>query len=56
MENGKNNQNEPSFKNGALILSEFSYLFIIIIMIIFGLLFPFHNKSVKYYSKTNVEG
>ena len=55
MEKEKKRHNELSFKNGALILSEFSYLFIILIIIIFGLIFPYHHNSVKYFSRTNVE-
>ena len=50
-----NNNNAPSFKSFALLLSEVSYLIIILIMVSFGLIFPSYHKSVTYYSKSNIE-
>ena len=47
------NKLNPSIKNWALFMSEFSYLFIILIIVSIGAIFPIHHRSITYYSKTN---
>ena len=50
----KNNNLKPiSIKSFALFLSEFSHLIIILIIVLIGVIFPSHHKSVTYYSKSN---
>ena len=44
-----------SIKSFALFLSEFSHLIIILIIVLIGLIFPSHHKSVTYHSKTNIK-
>ena len=55
MEKGTNNNNIPSIKSFALFLSEVSYLIIILIIVVIGVIFPSHHKSVTYYSKDPIE-
>ena len=51
MKNNTNNNALPSIKSFALFLSEFSYLILILIITLIGVIFPSHHKSVTYYSK-----
>ena len=55
MNNSQNKNISPSIKSFALFLSEFSYLIIILIFVLIGIIFPDHHKSVIHYSKTNKE-
>ena len=43
----------PSIKNCALLMSELSHLFIILIIVLIGIIFPSHHKSMIYNSKSN---
>ena len=49
----KSNETTPSIKSFALFISEFFYLFIILIIVLIGIIFPANHKSVKITSKTN---
>ena len=55
--NGTNNHNKikknSSIKNFPLFLSQFTYLIILGIISVFGLIFPTYHKSVTYQSKSN---
>ena len=53
IEDTKNINNIPPIKSGALFLSEFSHLFIVLIIVLIGIIFPSHHKSVVYYSNSN---
>ena len=55
IQNTKKNNISPSIKSCALFLSETSYLIIILIIVVIGLIFPSHHKSVKIYSKSKKE-
>ena len=55
IQNTKKNNISPSIKSCALFLSETSYLIIILIIVVIGLIFPSHHKSVKINSKSKKE-
>ena len=42
-----------SIKGGALVLSEFSYVFMLLISILIGFIFTSFHKNVLYYSKSS---
>lgn len=53
MNNPQNKNASPSIKSFALFLSEVSYLIIILILVLIGIIFPSSHKSVTHYSNTN---
>ena len=55
MNNSQNKNTSPSIKSFALFLSEFSYLIITLILVLIGIIFPSHHKSVTHNSKLNKE-
>ena len=55
MNNPQIKNTSPSIKSFALFLSEFSYLIIILIIVLIGIIFPSHHKSVTHYSKSYKE-
>ena len=55
MNNSQNKNTSPSIKSFALFLSEFSYLIITLIIVLIGVIFPSHHKSVTHNSKLNKE-
>ena len=54
-QNPQSKNTSPSIKSFALLLSEFSYLIIILILVLIGIIFPAHHKSVTHNSKSNKE-
>ena len=55
MNKSKTKNISPSIKSFALFLSQFSYLIIILILVLIGIIFPSYHKSVTHYSKINKE-